>query len=85
MTLGVGSYSVTIPSGSFQNTGTGTWAYDGTINGVALEVRISQTGANSYLVQADVSGVNLTKLNNPVTVTLSIGQNAGTTQVTADF
>jgi len=81
MTLTVGTYTVTIPAGSFHLTNKGTWVYKGTINGVALQARILQTGTNTYQVQVDASGVDLTSLTNPVTVTLALGTNTGTTQV----
>ena len=84
-TLNVGSYSVTIPAGAFQKAGTGLWIYDGTIGGATLQIRISQTGANSYRVLVDASGPDLTNATNPVAVTLTIGQNSGTTEVKADF
>jgi uncharacterized repeat protein (TIGR03803 family) len=85
MTLSVGTYTVAIPAGSFQALKKGVYAYQGTINGVALQVRISQTGTSSYLVQVDASGVNLSTLTNPVPVTLTLGQNSGTVNVTAQF
>jgi hypothetical protein len=85
MTLTVGTYTVTIPAGSFQALKNGAYTYQGTINGGALQVRISQTGPGSYLVQVDASGVNLSTLTNPVAVTLILGQNSGTAKVTAQF
>ena len=81
MTLTVGTYTVTIPPGSFAVTKKGWFVYNGTINGVSLGVRISQTGTNSYQVQVAGSGVDLTTLANPVTVTLTLGSNYGTTQI----
>lgn len=56
MTLTVGTYTVSIPPGSFHQTKKGWWVYEGTIGGVALDVRISQRGANPYELQVDVIG-----------------------------
>ena len=81
MTLTVGTYTGTIPPGSFVVTKKGLWVYNGTINGVSLQVRLSQTGTSSYQLQVDATGVDLTTITNPVTVTLTLGSNDGTTQV----
>ncbi len=78
MTLTVGTYTVTIPPGSFHQTKKGWFVYQGTIGGVTLAIRISQTGASSYELQVDASGVDLTMLTNPVTLTLALGNNNGT-------
>jgi uncharacterized repeat protein (TIGR03803 family) len=81
MTLTVGSYTVTIPAGSFSATNGRMWMYQGTINGVTLEAHIMQSGTKSYQLQLVATNVDLTSLTNPVTVTLTIGNNIGTTQV----
>jgi len=48
-------------------------------------MRIAPLGGSSYQIQVDASGVDLTGLTNPVSVTLTIGSNTGTTSVTAHF
>jgi hypothetical protein len=85
VTLSIGTYTVTIPPGSFSAIKNGSSTFQGDINGAALQFRISQNPAKCYMVQVDASGVDLTTLTNPVAVTLSIGQNTGTTNVTAQF
>ena len=82
LTLQVGTYTVTVPAGSFKAGPHGTFTFEGTIGGVALQIRIAPLKAGTYSIQADASGVNLTGLTNPVAVTLSIGINTGTTSVT---
>jgi YVTN family beta-propeller protein len=84
LTLRVGTYTVTFPAGSFKAGPKGTFTFEGTISGVALQIRIAPLGGNSYSIQAEGSGANLTGITNPVTVGLTIGRNAGTTSVTAD-
>ena len=81
MTLALGTYTVTIPPGAFLQTKKGWFVYDGMIQGVALDIRISQTGASSYELQAEGSGVDLSSLTNPVALTLAIGSNNGRTEV----
>jgi uncharacterized repeat protein (TIGR03803 family) len=83
MTLTLGTYSVTIPAGSFQQASQGWFEYDGTINGGSLRVRVTQTGANSYEMMVHAQNVDLGLPTNPVTLKLEIGNNSGTTQIDA--
>jgi YVTN family beta-propeller protein len=83
LSLQVGTYTVTIPVGSFKAGPKGTFTFEGTIGGVALQIRLAPVKASTYSIQVDASGVNLTGLGNTVAVTLSIGINRGTTSVTA--
>jgi hypothetical protein len=65
----------------FQSGTHGTFTFQGTIGGVALQIRLAPVGAGTYSIQVDASGVHLTGLTNPVAVTLSIGNNTGITYV----
>ena len=85
LTLQVGTCRVTVPAGSFHAHPKRTFTYEGTISGVSLEVRIMATGAGVYRIHVEASGMDLTGLTNPVTVSLGIGKNAGTMPVTAHF
>ena len=85
LTLVVGTYTVTVPAGSFKAGPKRTFTFAGTIGGVALQIRITLLRGQSYSIQVDASGVNLTGLTNPVMVSLTIGNNTGTTSVTARF
>jgi hypothetical protein len=84
VTLQIGTFSVTIPPCSFQNPH-GTFAFQGTINGVSLQVQIVPLANDNFTFKAQGSGVDLTGLTNPVTVVLAIGINSGTTTATAQF
>jgi YVTN family beta-propeller protein len=79
LTLQVGTYTVTVPAGSFKAGPKGTFTFEGTIGGVALQIRIAPLGGGSYQIQLEASGVNLTGVTKPVAVTLSIGDNRGAT------
>jgi hypothetical protein len=81
---GTSSVTLTIPAGSFTRTGNGGFAFEGTINGVALEAQIRPRG-NQCTFKAEGTGANLTGIANPVTVTLTIGDDSGTTTVTAEI
>jgi hypothetical protein len=83
--LTIGTYSVTIPPRSFVTQKQG-YAFQGVVNGVSLQVLIKSGGApGSYTFLAEGKGANLTGTTDPVTVTLSIGNNTGTTQIDAEF
>jgi uncharacterized repeat protein (TIGR03803 family) len=76
----LGTFSVTIRAGSFRATRK-AFMFEGEISGLALNVRMNPAGPNSYSLQVEASGVDLSSLTNPVPVTLSIGNNTGTVQV----
>jgi hypothetical protein len=81
--LQLGTFSVTIPSGSFKSARGGSYKFEGTIGGVALEIYIAPAGTNRYTFAAEASGANLNGTVNPVSVALTIGDDAGTTTVSA--
>lgn len=78
VSLMVGTYSVVIPVNAFHQTKKGWYVFQGTIAGVALQMRLSQTGSDTYQLQVNASGVDLSSLSDPITVTLTIGNNGGT-------
>ena len=85
VTLQIGTFSVTIPAGSFKQISHGRFAFEGVVNGVSLQVQIVPLGNNIFTFKAEGTGANFTGLTNPVTVVLSIGINTGSTTVTAQF
>jgi hypothetical protein len=84
-TLQIGTFSVTIPAGSFQQNPNGRFAFEGVINGVSLEVQIVALGNNIFTFKAEGTGADLTGLTNPVPVVLTIGIDSGSTTSTAQF
>lgn len=74
VTLTVGDYSVTIPAGSFDADG----KFNGTIDGVALKLKFLSLGGGSYALKAEGNGAAV-GTTNPVTITLAIGDNGGST------
>ena len=85
VTLAIGPYSVTLPPGSFNQNSKQAYVFQGTINGVPLQVRINPTGPKSYTFQAEGSGANFSGIANPVNITLTIGDDSGTTRVNAQI
>ena len=85
LTVSIGSFAMTFPAGSFRTLGSGTYAYSGTVSGASVNVKLNPQGSNSYTVQISGSGVDLSTLANPVTVSITMGNNTGSTQVTANI
>jgi len=83
VTLQIGTFSVTIPTGSFKLNPNGRFSFEGTINGVSLDAQIVPLGNNIFTSKIKGAGVDLTGLSNPVTVVLTIGVDSGTTTVIA--
>lgn len=96
LTGGTGSFSTTIPAGSFQFfpakfnkkgklVRPPQFKFEGVINGVALEAKITDLGNGNFEFKAEGTGANLAGLANPVTVTLTVGDDGGSTNVEAEF
>jgi YVTN family beta-propeller protein len=89
VTLQIGSFSITIPPGSFkkhegENEGA-VFSFHGVIDGVKLEALIKHTGTLRYAFEAEAKGANLAGTKNPVQVSLTIGGDSGTASVKADI
>ncbi|MGB6177615.1 MAG: hypothetical protein WBF43_15075 [Methylocella sp.] len=85
VTLQIGTFSITIPPGSFKKHEGGFFTFHGVIGGVRLEAQIKRTGTLRYALDAEAKGANLAGTTNPVQVSLTIGGGSGTTSVTADI
>ena len=85
----LGTYRVTIPANSFQQlkkgAKAGCYLYSGVIDGVLLSIQIVNLDRSTYQFKAQGLPVGLTGLTNAATVSLTIGDDAGTTWVYADF
>ena len=81
--LEIGTFTVTIPAGSFEGKGFGPFEFRGVIDGVDLHVEIEPTGAKRYDLKARARDANLIGTTNPVQVTLVIGDDSGTVSVKA--
>jgi hypothetical protein len=83
--LKVGTFTTTIPPGSFDGSGFGPFNFKGDIDGVHLLVQIKPTGAKRYELHASAHDADLTGTINPVPVTLTIGDDSGTKSVNAQI
>jgi probable HAF family extracellular repeat protein len=97
VTIQIGTFSITIPPGSFKKQEhehegedehehdheVGFFSFHGVIDGVELGARITPTGTLRYTFDAGAKGADLTGIKNPVQVSLTIGGDSGTKSVTA--
>jgi YVTN family beta-propeller protein len=84
LTLTIGSFSLTIPAGSFRQVGGNMhFVFNGTVNGLQVDFNLKANGNSStdFSYVVNVQGVDLTGQPNPVTVGLKIGKNVGSTTV----
>ncbi|MBV8357741.1 MAG: hypothetical protein JO189_07365, partial [Deltaproteobacteria bacterium] len=81
----VGSYAVRLPVGSFVKNSTG-YVYQKRVNGIFLRIFIKFTPyPGLYQLLANRIGGTLTDTTSPVLVTLTVGNNSGSTQMNATF
>lgn len=83
--FGVGSYAIRLPVGSFVKYSTG-YVYQKKVNGIFLCLFIKFTSTpGTYQLLANRFGGTLTDTNSPVPVTLTVGDDSGTTLMNAKF
>ncbi len=83
VTFQVGTFTTTIPPGSFTNAGNGSFTFTGVIGGVSLQATITELVTLRFGFNAIATGASLTGTKNSVYVTLTIGGDSGATSVTA--
>jgi YVTN family beta-propeller protein len=76
MSLQIGPDVILVPAGSLTQASNGTYGFQGTINGVALQIRIASAGA-SYSFQSQGTGANGLPTSGTTRVVLTIGNNTG--------
>ncbi len=81
VTLQVGSFTAAIPPGSLTQSGQGSFVFQGPVNDATLQVKLSSNGGASYALQVQAGGANLKGTTSPVTITVTIGNNTGSTTV----
>ncbi len=85
VTIMVDSVSITIPGGIFEPDDDASFEFEGTIDGVELEVEITGVGDATFEFEIEAEGANLNGTVNPVEVALSIGDDGGTVSVIAEL
>jgi hypothetical protein len=85
VSLQVGSFSTTIPAGSFRSDKKGRFKFEGVVDGVELEVMIRPLDAARFELKAEAEGSIQMGTVSPIPVNLTIGDDAGATVVNPDF
>ena len=85
LTGGTGAFTATIPAGSFTKDKRGRFTFKGKVDGVKLDATLTPLGGQHYAFAAEGRHADLTGIANPVTITLTIGDDSGSTSVTAQF
>jgi YVTN family beta-propeller protein len=84
--LQVGSFSTTIPTGSFRRNPRGQFMFEGTLNGVNLDAQIAVLGLSehgfNYALRVEAKRASLSGIPGTVSVQLQIGPNTGKTTAT---
>jgi hypothetical protein len=83
VTGGSGTYSVTMPSGSFKPASSGESKFQGTIGGVKLLAWIRRLRSGTFEFEVITEGAKLYGMANPITVRLTVGDDVGSRTVRA--
>jgi hypothetical protein len=86
VTLQIANYTVDIPPGSFHqlwNSPSAPDIFEGNINGTRLVVAVIPLGGKNYEFNAVGSPVALANVKNPIPVSLNVGNDGGSTTVSA--
>jgi hypothetical protein len=83
VTGGTAAYSVTMPAGSFKMSKNGEFNFLGTINGVKIIASIRSSRAGAFEFEVETERANVKGIANPVTISLSIGDDGGSRTVRA--
>jgi len=83
VTLNIGNITTKIPAGSFRKVHKLPYTFVGVIDNILIKALINPLGGNQFLVQVAEYGANLSSIMNPVNVTLTIGDDTGTTSFKA--
>lgn len=86
LTFTVGSVTVKVPKGSFHLGTTGTFGFEGNINGQKVEASITPAAQpGSFSFEVEVNGPDPTGGQNPVPVSLTIGNDTGSTKARVEI
>jgi hypothetical protein len=83
VTGGSGACSITIPAGSFKTDRSGGFTFQGTIDRVKIVASIRPLRDGAFEFEVETERANLKGLANPVTVSLTIGDDGGSRAVRA--
>jgi hypothetical protein len=73
VTLQIGTMTLTLPAGCFQLNHSGDAVFLGVLDGVSINAKFHYEGGSDWQFKANATNTNLLGTTNPVTVSLSIG------------
>jgi Lactonase, 7-bladed beta-propeller len=94
VTIQIGDFTLNLPAGSFKTfrhgKNAGTYLFQGVVERTTLKVQITplgpnQSGQDQFQIHALDKHIDLAGLDDPVTVTVGIGDNSASADVTASF
>jgi hypothetical protein len=85
VSLRVGTFSTTIPAGSFRRDKKGRFKFETIIDVGVFEAVIRPLGGYRFEFKAEGEGFDLGAIANPVNVSVTIGDDGGSANVTAEF
>lgn len=77
VSLQVGPFSTIIPAGSFRKQGSGSFHFEGIVNGVQMQVSIRSTAYGDFRFRAKGRKADLVGTTEPLTIRLIVGDNGG--------
>jgi hypothetical protein len=77
VTLQIGTMTLALPAGSFQLNHPGDDVFSGVVDGVSFSAKFHNAGGGHWEFKANATNANLLGTTNPVTVTLTIGNDSG--------
>ncbi len=77
----VGTSTIVIPPGSFEEKTAGKYKFKGKIDGAHVKMKIEETGFNTFAFRIKGRGVDLTGTSNPVSVRLVVGDDIGQSSI----
>lgn len=83
LTLELGSFSTTIPAGSFAKANNGRFKFSGVIRGLTLDMEIRPLKGGGFDLRANGANADLDELVNPLPVKLTIGTDSVSSTVDA--
>jgi hypothetical protein len=80
---GAGAYTVHLPPGALRTDRWGRLVFQGELDDATVEAVVWPWGWGGYYLSLEARGLDLDDLANPLTLTLAIGNDSGTTSVVA--
>lgn len=84
VTIEIGALSLTIPAGAFSAARRGGFRFNGEIDGKRLSAAIRLLGRGRFVLWATIAGAHVEAGQDAVPVSLTIGDDSGSTAVTIE-